>query len=124
MPILVDSHPGYRLITLNRAERLNALTVEMADALLAALGDAEADEACRALLLTEAHALAARLARGPTAAYALIKQAFAESAENDLDEQLDVERDLQEEAAESPDHAEGVRAFLDKRPPVFTGRKE
>src|SRR5438874_3220034 len=75
------------------------------------------------LLTTEAHALAARLARAATVGLALTKQALEESAENSLDEQLDVERDLQEEAAESPDYAEGVRAFLDKRPPVFTGRR-
>src|SRR5258707_4923235 len=54
MPILVETHPGYRLITLNRPERLNALTVEMADALMEALDSAEADESCRALLITGA----------------------------------------------------------------------
>ena len=54
MPILVATHPGYRLITLNRPERLNPLTVEMAEALIAALDEAEADESCRALLLTGA----------------------------------------------------------------------
>jgi 2-(1,2-epoxy-1,2-dihydrophenyl)acetyl-CoA isomerase len=42
------------VITLNRPERLNALTVEMADALLAALDAAQADPECRALLLTGA----------------------------------------------------------------------
>src|SRR6266567_2410338 len=54
MPILVETRPGYRLITLNRPERLNALTVEMADALLVALAEAEADKSCRAILLTGA----------------------------------------------------------------------
>src|SRR5436189_3571406 len=54
MPILVEIFPSYRLITLNRPERLNALTVEMAAALSAALDAAEADESCRALLLTGA----------------------------------------------------------------------
>jgi len=52
-----------------------------------------------AALMAEAHALAARLASGPTAALALAKQALEESAVNDLDSQLDLERDLQEEAS-------------------------
>src|SRR3954454_18641547 len=54
MTILVETRPGYRVITLNRPERLNALTVEMADALMAALDAADADPACRAVLLTGA----------------------------------------------------------------------
>ena len=74
-------------------------------------------------LMAEAHALAARLASGPTAALALTKQALEESAVNDLDSQLDLERDLQAEASATPDHAEGLRAFLDKRPTAFTGMR-
>ena len=257
MTILVETHAGYRLITLNRPERLNALTVEMAEALTAALDAADADESCRALLITgagrafcagqdltaivgiapaeighlldhynplirklralpmpvvcavngvaagaganlalacdivlagegasfvqafariglildcggtwflprlvgmacaraiamlaeplpaataaewgmiwqvvaddrlmaEAHALAARLAGGATLGLALTKRALDAAEANDLDLQLDLERDLQEEASASPDHTEGVRAFLEKRQPVFTGRR-
>ncbi len=253
MTILVESRPGYHVITLNRPERLNALTVEMADALLAALDAAQADPECRALLLTgagrafcagqdlnaivdlppdaigglldhynplirrirdlpmpvicavngvaagaganlalacdivlaagsatfvqafariglipdcggtwflprlvgmararalallaeplpaakaaewgmiwqavadgqllpEAHALAVRLAGQAGAALALTKRALDAAETNNLDRQLDLERDLQAEAAASPDHAEGVRAFLEKRPPSF-----
>ncbi|MEA2997776.1 MAG: 2-(1,2-epoxy,2-dihydrophenyl)acetyl-CoA isomerase, partial [Alphaproteobacteria bacterium] len=52
--ILVDSRPGYRVITLNRPQRLNAFTEEMHLGLRAALDDAQADLACRALLLTGA----------------------------------------------------------------------
>ena len=52
--ILVDTHPLYRRITLNRPDRLNALLPEMADAMIAALDEAQADEACRAVLLTGA----------------------------------------------------------------------
>jgi len=54
MTIIVEKLAGYRRITLNRPERLNALTVEMAAALAAALDDAVADKTCRAILLTGA----------------------------------------------------------------------
>jgi len=253
MTILVESFAGYRRITLNRPERLNALTVEMAAALHAALDEAEADKSCRALLLTgagrgfcagqdlneivgaapsdltrllehyhplilrlralpipvvcavngvaagaganlalacdivlaarsasfvqafariglipdcggtwflprlvgqararalamlaeplpaataaewgliwrmvedqkladEAQALAARLAAQASTALALIKRALDASGNNSLDRQLDLEGELQLEAGSSPDHAEGVRAFLEKRPAAF-----
>lgn len=257
MTILVETHPEYRVITLNRPERLNALTAEMADALMAALAAAEADPTCRALLITgagrafcagqdltaitgmaapeigrlldhynpvirklrtlalpvvcavngvaagaganlalacdivlagegasfvqafariglvpdcggtwflprlvgmararalallaeplsaataaewgmiwrvvaddrllsEGRALAARLAGGATTGLALTKRALDAAEANNLDDQLDLERNLQEEAGATPDHAEGVRAFLEKRPPLFTGRQ-
>jgi len=73
-------------------------------------------------LMDEAIALATHLAAMPTQALVLTRQAFAASAANSLDRQLDVERDLQREAGRTPDFAEGVRAFLDKRAPVFTGK--
>jgi 2-(1,2-epoxy-1,2-dihydrophenyl)acetyl-CoA isomerase len=253
MTILVERCEGYRRITLNRPERLNALTVEMAAALNAALDEAEADKSCRALLLTgagrgfcagqdlaaivdatpadlghllehyhplilrlrslpipvvcavngvaagaganlalacdivlaarsasfvqafariglipdcggtwflprlvgtararalamlaeplpaetaadwgliwhmaederlmdEAQALAARLAAQASTALALTKRALDMAGGNTLDHQLDLEGELQLEAGKSPDHAEGVRAFLGKRRPVF-----
>jgi 2-(1,2-epoxy-1,2-dihydrophenyl)acetyl-CoA isomerase len=53
-PIVVDSRPGYRVITLNRPQRLNAFTEDMHLGLRAALDEAQADPACRALLLTGA----------------------------------------------------------------------
>lgn len=253
MTILVERRDGYRAITLNRPDRLNALTIEMGDALIAALAEAEADEGCRAVLLTgagrgfcagqdlaavgdaplgsllehynpmirklrnlrmpvvcavngvaagaganlalacdvvlaaksasfiqafariglipdcggtwflprlvgaararalamlaeplpaetaaewgliwqavdddrlidAAQALTARLATQATQGLALIKRALDAAEANDLDRQLDVERDLQAAAGRTSDYAEGVRAFLEKRPAVFTGR--
>ena len=53
-PILVELREGYRVITLNRPQRLNACTEAMLTALNAALAEAEADKSCRALLLTGA----------------------------------------------------------------------
>ncbi len=48
----VDLRPGYRVLTLNRPERMNALNQATLAALIEAMDAAEADPACRALLLT------------------------------------------------------------------------
>ena len=53
-PILVELREGYRVITLNRPQRLNACTEALLTALHRALTEAEADRSCRALLLTGA----------------------------------------------------------------------
>ena len=73
-------------------------------------------------LMSEATALCRHLARQPTRALALIKQALNASFANTLDQQLDLERDLQREAATTEDFREGVSAFLAKRPAHFVGR--
>ena len=51
-PILIERRAGYRIVILNRPERLNAFNDAMHLALRQALADAEADEDCRALIIT------------------------------------------------------------------------
>lgn len=74
-----------------------------------------------AALVAEAEKLTAHLAAQPTEAIGRIKQAFLVSGDNDLATQLDLERELQQASAETVDFHEGVRAFQEKRPPVFIG---
>ena len=72
--------------------------------------------------MTEARSLAARLAQGPTFGYAQTKRAIQAAATQSLDAQLDLEETLMKACGESADYAEGVAAFLDKRPAEFKGR--
>lgn len=64
---------------------------------------------------------AAHLAAGPTAAYAHLKQALRASPANDLNTQLALEARLQGQCGQTSDFAEGVAAFLEKRPAIFQG---
>ena len=73
-------------------------------------------------LLDEATTLARQLAARPTRGLGLIKRALNASATNGLDEQLALEAQLQAEAGSTADYREGVKAFLEKRAPVFVGR--
>lgn len=72
-------------------------------------------------LMNEATALTLQLAALPTKAIALTKQALNRSAANSLEDQLKVESELQALAGASADFGEGVKAFLEKRRPVYTG---
>jgi 2-(1,2-epoxy-1,2-dihydrophenyl)acetyl-CoA isomerase len=72
-------------------------------------------------LMPTARAMALRLAKGPTVAYGLMRQAIVDGLSTSLTESLARERRDQFTAGRSADHAEGVAAFLQKRPPVFRG---
>ena len=66
--------------------------------------------------------LATRLAAGPTAAYACVKESLAYSATSTLVDALAKEDELQTRAGRTQDHAAAVRSFLAKEPPTFVGR--
>ena len=72
-------------------------------------------------LEAETMALARALAAGPTKAIGLIKRTLNRALVSDLGSLLEYEAAVQEIAASTRDHAEGLAAFLEKRPAVFTG---
>jgi len=73
-------------------------------------------------LITEALGFADQLSRGPTKAFGLTKRAVNRAIFPDLEELLDYEASLQEIAGRSDDFEEGVKAFIEKRQPVYSGK--
>jgi 2-(1,2-epoxy-1,2-dihydrophenyl)acetyl-CoA isomerase len=73
-------------------------------------------------VLSTAQELAARLALGPTAAYAAIKESIAFAANADLDAALDKEDELQRAMGQTEDHRSSTAAFVAKQKPRFIGR--
>jgi len=80
--------------------------------------EAVADDAFQA----HVHARATHLAKGPTVAFAHIKEAIRGTYDNTLDEQLALEARLQGNCGHTRDFKEGVMAFLEKRPANYEGR--
>jgi 2-(1,2-epoxy-1,2-dihydrophenyl)acetyl-CoA isomerase len=73
-------------------------------------------------LLPAAHELASRLAAGPTAAYAAIKESLAYAAVSTLTQSLAKEAEIQARCGATADHRTATAAFVAKQKPVFTGR--
>ena len=72
-------------------------------------------------LMEGALAIAAKLADGPKS-LALIRRMYWQTWHQAYEQQLDMEARLQAEAGRTLDHAEGVKAFLEKRDARFAGR--
>jgi 2-(1,2-epoxy-1,2-dihydrophenyl)acetyl-CoA isomerase len=73
-------------------------------------------------LISQALAMAEKLAQAPTAAIGRIKELLEASATNDYGGQLDLERKVQIQSGKTKDFREGVAAFLEKRLPKFVGQ--
>jgi 2-(1,2-epoxy-1,2-dihydrophenyl)acetyl-CoA isomerase len=110
-----------RLVGYGRAAELMLLarTVDAAEALrLGLVSEVVAEEE----LATRAHAVAAKLAAGPTVSYAKIKEVLNTAAEGTLEDALTTEDAAQALLGATADHREAVEAFVAKRKPRFQGK--
>jgi 2-(1,2-epoxy-1,2-dihydrophenyl)acetyl-CoA isomerase len=72
-------------------------------------------------LMDESRAMAARLAAGAPAALAETKRLLTAGLRGDLEAALAAEAEAQDRLGRAHDHAEGMAAFIEKRPPRFSG---
>jgi 2-(1,2-epoxy-1,2-dihydrophenyl)acetyl-CoA isomerase len=110
-----------RIVGLRRAMEIALLceTIDASTALTLGLVNRVVPAAQRE---AETHALALRLAQGPTHAYGRIRRLLRSAHQQDFAAQLDTERDAFAAGTLTGDFGEGLRAFFGKRPPRFTGR--
>jgi 2-(1,2-epoxy-1,2-dihydrophenyl)acetyl-CoA isomerase len=123
--LTLDSGVSWTLPRLVGSARATALAllaepITAEAALEMGLVNAVVDEADR--VLPAAHELAARLAAGPTAAYAAIKQSLAFAATADFASALAKEGELQTAMGHTEDHRNATAAFVAKQKPTFLGR--
>ncbi len=122
--LIPDSGGTYllpRLVGLQRAAALTMLADKL-DATRAKEWGLIFDVVPGAALADVTMGIAKRLAEMPTRGIGLAKRGFNAGLSNDLESQLVLEESLQREAGATEDYAEGVRAFVEKRKPVFHGR--
>jgi enoyl-CoA hydratase len=73
-------------------------------------------------LLGHARAALERVAKKGPLAIRRAKEAIDRGADLDLADGLRIEREVFADLFDSADRREGMKAFLEKRPPTFTGR--
>jgi len=120
--LVVDAGGAYllpRLVGLPRAKAMVLLGEGAQGAEAVDLGLAYRCAASPDALAEEADALAARLAAGPVRSLGLSKQLLNRTFETDLTASLDREAQAQAMAATSPEMAEGMAAFAERRTPDF-----
>jgi 2-(1,2-epoxy-1,2-dihydrophenyl)acetyl-CoA isomerase len=74
------------------------------------------------VFVEESKKIVVTLSQMPTQGLALTKLALNKSFANNWDQQLQVEGELQQQAALTTDYAEGINSFLEKRKPIFIGK--
>jgi enoyl-CoA hydratase len=129
--ILYEKRNQAAWITLNRPQVLKAITPALIRSLRTAVEEALADHKVRVLvntvvepeaLQTTVDELVQKLAsRGPMAV-SQIKQCFARNHNVDLESAILIENEAATACFVSEDQKEGLRAFLEKREPKWTGR--